>query len=372
MGSLASTSHARFRAPASEVDGPERIIAHIDLDAFYVSVELQRHPELKGLPVVVSGDGPRAVVTTASYEARKHGVGSAMPAAKARRLCPDAIFIRPDHSHYREASNAVMAILLDHFDTVEQMGLDEAYVDLSGFSAPSAAMRRAMNEIEASTGLHSSVGIGPNRLVAKIASDADKPRGFVVLTHAQAITRFSGSPCTLLPGIGPRTGTRLGSMGVHTIGELASCDPAGLIERFGRRQGPHLIDLANFVDSTPVRAHREAVSESRETTFDTDVSDMDALCHRLDMLVGELCAALKRHGHRGRTIGIKVRYDDFETHTRARTIEAPTNDPVRVSEVASRLLVEFSPERPVRLLGVRVAGFDGAEDRADQLTLPIA
>ena len=372
MGSIASSDRVEARPDAGEVEVDERTIAHIDLDAFYVSVELQRHPELKCLAVVVAGEGPRAVVTTASYEARKHGVGSAMPAAKARRLCPDAVFITPDHKHYKEASGRVMAILDAHLDVVEQVGLDEAYADLTGFSAPSAAMRRVMTEIEEKTGLHSSVGIGPNRLVAKVASDADKPRGFVVLTRAQAIKRFADEPCSLLPGIGPRTVERLGAIGIRSIRQLGQAKSELLVDQFGARQGPHLIELGRFIDRTAVRTDREAVSESRETTFDEDVADTGELSHRLDILTGELCAALKQHGHAGRTIGIKIRYDNFETHTRAKTINDATSDPLLVSRIARGLLDDFAPTRPVRLLGVRVAGFMLENEATKQLALPIA
>src|SRR5205807_5976343 len=157
----------------------ERCVAHLDMDAFYVSVELRRRPELRGLPVVVSGSGPRAVVTTASYEARRFGVGSAMPAARARTLCPEGVFVPPDFAYYREASREVMAIVRAHVEQVEVVGLDEAYLDLTGLPAPHAAMRRVGAEIERKTGLGASVGIGPSKLVAKVASDAEKPRGFV-------------------------------------------------------------------------------------------------------------------------------------------------------------------------------------------------
>ena len=181
-----------------------RCVAHLDMDAFYVSVELRRRPELRGLPVVVAGTGPRAVVTTASYEARRFGVGSAMPAARARRLCPDGIFLPPDFAYYREASSTVMGIVRSHVETVEVIGLDEAYLELSGLPAPHAAMRRIVSEIADHTGLGCSVGIGPSKLVAKVASDSEKPRGFVVLTREQACERFGTSAPGLVPASGPR------------------------------------------------------------------------------------------------------------------------------------------------------------------------
>ena len=188
-------------------------MAHLDADAFYVSVELRRRPELSGKPVVVAHSGARAVVTTASYEARAYGVGSAMPAARARQLCPQAIFIEPDFSTYREVSRRMMEIVRAHVECVEVVGLDEAYLDLSGLLAPRAAMRRLVAEIARTMGLTCSVGIGPNKLVAKVASDAEKPAGFVVLDREAACARFASSPPGLIPGIGPKTVARLGRSG---------------------------------------------------------------------------------------------------------------------------------------------------------------
>src|SRR6059036_600045 len=187
-------------------------IAHLDMDAFYVSVELLRRPELRGLPVVVAGTGPRAVVTTASYEARAFGVGSATPAARARRLCPDAVFLPPDFAYYREASERVWQVVRAHVERVERLGLDEGYLDLDGMVAPRAAMRRLVAAIRERTGLAASVGIGPNKLVAKVASDAEKPGGFVVLTREEAAARFAGESPRLIPGIGPKTAERLRRM----------------------------------------------------------------------------------------------------------------------------------------------------------------
>jgi DNA polymerase-4 len=348
-----------------------RCIAHIDLDAFYATVELQRRPELRGLPVIVSGSGPRAVVTTASYEARAFGVGSAMPTAQARRLCPQAVLIPPDFAAYREVSARVMALVRATADAVEVAGLDEAYLDLTGLLAPNAAMRRLVAEIRAQTGMSASVGIGPNKLVAKVASDADKPAGFVVLTSKQARERFAGAPTGLVPGIGPKTASQLERMGIRTLGALAQVDEAALVARFGRRLGPWLRRRARFEDDAEVTPVREAVSESRETTFDSDVAVPAELERVLRTLADELCAGLARHGRRGRTIGIKVRLDDWKTITRARTLPEPTNDTAVVSEIAVQLLREYAPPRPVRLVGVRVAGLASAADAdaAGQLVL---
>lgn len=349
-----------------------RRIAHLDLDAFYVSVELLRRPELRGLPVVVAGSGPRAVVTTASYEAREFGVGSATPASRARRLCPDAVFVPPDFDAYRAVSREVMDRVRATVPTVEVAGLDEAYLDLSGLVAPHAAMRRLIADIRAATGLEGSVGIGPSKLVAKVASDAEKPRGFVVLSREAACTRFAPAPPGLLPGVGPKTAERLDGMGIATIAALAAASPDALAERFGARLGPYLVRRARFEDDAPVTSVRVAVSESRETTFDRDIAALEEMEEVLDRLTGRLCEALGRQDRRGRTIGIKVRLDDFSTHTRARTLPHAVNSAADVGTVARELLREFAPPRPVRLLGVRVASFDAAaDDAAPQLALPV-
>ena len=350
-----------------------RVIAHVDLDAFYVSVELLRRPQLRGRPVVVSGSGPRAVVTTASYEARRFGVGSAMPAARARRLCPEAVFVAPDFNAYRAYSRRVMELVRAAASTVEVAGLDEAYLDIGDRVAPHAAMRRLVRDIRGAVGLGCSVGIGPSKLVAKLASDAEKPDGFVALTRESARERFGGAAPVLLPGIGPKTAEALAAMGIATIADLAAAPTARLSERFGARNGPWLRRRACFDDDSPLTDARVAVSESRETTFPHDLSDPTELERILERLTGELCAGLARHRRRGRTVAIKVRLDDFRTVTRARTLPAAIGDPARVSAVARELLREYAPSRPVRLLGVRVAGFESDDgEPVEQLALPIA
>ncbi len=331
-------------------------VAHLDADAFYVSIELRRHPELRGRPVVVAGSGPRAVVTTASYEARRFGVGSAMPAARARRLCPDAVVLAPDFTTYREASREVMEIVRAHVERVEVVGLDEAYLDLAGLFSPRAAMRRLITEIKAATELTCSVGIGPNKLVAKVASDAEKPAGFVVLTREQACARFAAASPGLVPGIGPKTVARLAQLGLTTLAAVGAAPERVLVERFGPNLGVELGRRARFEHNGVVGAARKVVSESRERTFDEDIRDAEALREELKRMSGELCASLLAHGRRGRTIGIKVRLDDFSTVTRAHSLAQPTCDCELVTEVALRLLREYAPARPVRLLGVRVAG----------------
>lgn len=335
-------------------------VAHLDADAFYVSVELLRAPQLRGLPVVVAGSGPRAVVTTASYEARRFGVHSAIPASRARRLCPQAVFLTPDFPFYRETSARMMSIVREHIERVEVVGLDEAYLGLEGFHSPRAAIRRVVAEIKRQTGLTCSVGIGPNKLVAKVASDAEKPAGFVVLTRAQACERFGGATPGLVPGIGPKTAAKLAEMGLHTLSQLAGAPEEMLVARFGANHGRELRRRARFEHDGPVCSVRKVVSESRERTFDVDLADTGEMERQLARMAHELCASLAAHERRGRTIAIKVRLDDFSTITRARTVPFSTNEAAVVAEVAQALLREYAPPRPVRLLGVRVAGL-GAE-----------
>jgi DNA polymerase IV len=344
------------------------------MDAFYVSVELQRRPELKGLPVVVAGSGPRAVVTTASYEARRYGVFSATPAERARRLCPDAVFIPPDFETYRARSKEVMAVLRQHVERVEVVGLDEAYLDLTGLDRHRSAARAVKEAVKADTGLTCSVGIGPNKLVAKVASDAEKPDGFLELTAEGARLRFGEASPGLIPGIGPKTVAKLEELGIATLGRLGATPDEQLTQWFGTRLGPHLAALARFEDDRTIETVRIAKSESRETTFDHDLHGLDQLEPVLHRLTGELCETLSKEERRGRTIGIKVRFNDFSTVTRARSIDAAVNDSGTVGQVALDLLRRLEPRRPVRLLGVRVAGLDenaGQPFSDDQLSLSL-
>jgi len=388
---VSAAQQAPEQAPDAVAPEPLRV-AHLDADAFYVSIELRRRPELRGLPVIVAGSGPRAVVTTASYEARRYGVGSAMPASRARRLCPQAVVLAPDFPVYRAASKEVMDIVRAHVERVEVVGLDEAYLDVDGLLSPRAAMRRLVAEIRSRTQLTCSVGLGPNKLVAKVASDAEKPSGFLVLTRQQACARFAAAPPSLVPGIGPKTAARLAALGLTSLGALAAAPQQLLVERFGANLGRELRRRARFEHDGRVGAPHKVASESRERTFDTDVSDRGELEARLVTMATELCQSLARRGRAGRTIAIKVRLDDWTTVTRARSLAAPTSEAALVRAVALELLREYAPARPVRLLGVRVAGLqlggapagpgqepegahaaagEAGETRADQLALPV-
>jgi len=356
-----------------------RTIAHLDMDAFYASVELRRRPELKGKPVVVCGSGPRAVVTTASYEARKlAGIHSAMPAAIARRRLPNAVYLRPDFALYREASAQVMDILRANAEIVEVVGLDEAYLDLSGLFSPKATMRRIATEIR-ETDLSCSIGLSENRLLAKITSELGKPGGLVVLSREEALGRFAADPPGLVPGIGPKTVLKLQGMGIDTLAQLREHDIAALERTFGPRQGRWLRSRACFEDGTPIVVARETKSQSAETTFDVDVTELAEMEGHVRQLSEELCRRLRSRDLAGRTIGIKVRLDDWTNVTRAHTVEQATNDPAVVTPQALELLRAYAPPRPVRLLGVRMAGFAGEGEQAvreeapsDQLQLGFA
>jgi DNA polymerase-4 len=340
-----------------------RTIAHLDMDAFYASVELRKRPELRGKPVVVCGSGPRAVVTTASYEARKlAGIHSAMPASVARRKLPGAVYLTPDFPAYREASARVMEVLRRNVETVEVVGLDEAYLDLTGLFSPKSTMRRVATEIHQDTGLTCSVGISESRMLAKITSELGKPAGLVVLSRGDALERFAGDSPGLIPGIGPKTVLKLQGMGIRTLAELRRREPAELEGAFGPRSGAWLHARGRLWDETPVSVSRETKSQSAETTFDVDVRHRGELESHLGELSAELCQRLRKRELEGRTIGIKVRLDDWTNVSRSHTVEQPTNDPAVVGPVVLDLLRAYDPQRPVRLLGVRVASFENDTD----------
>ena len=340
----------------------ERTIAHLDMDAFYASVELRRQPELKGKPVVVCGSGPRAVVTTASYEARRlAGIHSAMPAAVARRRLPNAVYLRPDFPAYREASAQVMEVLRRNVETVEVVGLDEAYLDLTGLFSPKATMRRVATEIRRETSLTCSVGISESRMLAKIVSELGKPAGLVVLSREEALERFAAESPGLIPGIGPKTVVKLEGMGIRTLADLRSRERPELESAFGPRSGAWLHARGRLWDETPITPEHETKSQSTEITFDTDVGDKAELERHITELAEELCSRLRKRELEGRTIGIKVRLDDWTNVTRSQTLTEPTADPSVVTPVALDLLRAYDPPRPVRLLGVRVASFGREE-----------
>jgi DNA polymerase-4 len=357
--------------------GPRRVIAHCDLDAFYASVELLTAPELRGRPLVVCGSGPRAVVTTASYEARQFGVGSAMPASRARALCPHAVFLTPDFTAYRAKSREVWDLVRARVPGFQQVGIDEAYLDVTACERPLAVLRDLVAAVHTHTGMVMSVGVGPSKLVAKTVSSNFKPRAFAALSRGQACERFGSHPTRVLQGVGPKTAERLAGMGIETVAALQQAPLERLAQRFGDNAARYLRERAWFIDDSPVAPPGPAKSRSSETTFPTDVADRSELEAVLGRLTEELCEGLRSRGVEGRNIAIKVRLDDWTTVTRARTIDQRTNNPEVVLAVALDLFRAYAPARPVRLLGVRVAAFrDDGSDRegeldADQLTLPV-
>jgi DNA polymerase IV len=356
---------------------PERWIAHVDMDAFFVSAELLRRPELRGRPVVVAtgtDPGVRGVVMAASYEARAYGVHSALPLAIAHRRCPQAVLLPRDMAWYRELSGRVMKMLGRYSDVVEVAGLDEAYLDLSGSAAPRACGRRIKHEVRLETGLGCSVGLASNKLLAKIASDLDKPDGFRVLMREQMIEAVGTRPAALIPGVGPKTAERLARLGIETVGELAAAGPGMLERSFGPRLGALLRARANGIDERSLETERERKSESRETTFATDVDDRELLRKTLDRLVADLCEGLAAGRYRGRTVTLKIRLRPFRTYTRSRTIELATRDPAVVASLARELLEAFELDAPVRLLGIGLGSLtrDVDEHEAGQERLELA
>jgi DNA polymerase IV len=357
----------------------KRVIAHVDMDAFFVSVELLRRPELRGRPVVVAtGTDPQArgVVMAASYEARGFGVHSALPLATAHRRCPQMVLVPSDMAHYRSASAPVMQVLRRYSDAVEVAGLDEAYLDLSDSPAPKARARRLKADVRAETGLVCSVGIGPNKLVAKIASDLEKPDGFCVLNAEQMLEAVGDRPASLLPGVGPKTYERLHRAGIRTVVELAAADSDALRATLGPG-ATGLRDRARGIDERPVETSRRRKSESRETTFATDVSDLATLHETLERLSRSVCEGLTKEGIKGRTITVKLRLAPFRTRTRSQTLPQATHEQEEVAAVARELLGRFELDGPVRLVGVgissldREAAADAQQQSAAEIALPI-
>jgi DNA polymerase-4 len=338
------------------------VIAHVDMDAFYVSIEMLRHPELRGKPVVVAYDGPRGVVTTASYEARKYGVHSALPMVTARRRCPDLTVLPVDMQLYKRGSVKVMETLRAFSDEVEVVGLDEAYVDLSDSPVPQSRAMEIKRRIREVTRLVCSIGLAPNKLMAKIASDLDKPDGFFVLTEENWLGTVGEKPASLLPGVGPKTFERLRGAGIETVAQLAQADEVTLARAFGPNHGRGLRDRANGIGSTKLNEDTIRKSESRETTFPEDVTDRQVLHETVERLARSVCESLAQNKRRGRTVTLKIRLQPFKTYTRSRTLPSHTCDADQVVSTARELLDRFDPQRPVRLVGIGLAGL--AEDEA--------
>lgn len=339
-------------------------ILHVDLDAFFASVEQRDKPSLRGKPVVVGGVGGRGVVATASYEARAFGVHSAMSTAEARRRCPNAAFLTGRFHAYRDASRAVMELLASVSPLVEPLSLDEAFVDLSAADLPDlsvtsvSALGRELRERvhEVTGGLTGSVGIGTSKLIAKIASDLDKPDGLVVVAPGMERDLLRPMQVTVIPGVGPATAERLRRVGVRTVDELERLDRDELVRLLGRAHGAALHALARAEDDRTVQAERGAKSISVEDTYDTDHVDKRLLEALLDRQATKVTERLRKARLSGRTVSIKVRLHDFSTVSRSATLPEPSDDAREISRVARRLFAELDTSGGVRLLGVGVSG----------------
>ncbi|MFD8635041.1 DNA polymerase IV [Streptomyces sp. NPDC059533] len=337
-------------------------ILHLDMDAFYASVEQASKPSLRGKAVIVGGLGPRGVVATASYEARRFGVHSAMPTAQARRLCPNGAYLIPRFSLYREVSDQVMALLRALSPLVEPLSLDEAFVDLEAggvaFDSASALAtgERLRADIRGVTGLSGSVGLAGSKMLAKVASEEAKPNGLLLIEPGTERELLAPMSVRTLPGVGPATGEHLRRAGITTVGELAEAGEDELVRMVGRAHGVGLYRMALGLDDRPVVAERDAKSVSVEDTFDVDLHDRVRIRGEVQRLADRCVRRLRESGHSGRTIVLKVRRYDFSTLTRSETLRGPTDDPGVVREAAARLLEGVDTTGGVRLLGVGVTG----------------
>ncbi len=346
------------------------MIAHFDIDAFYASVAQRDDPALRGKPVAVAGSSRRAVVLTASYEARPFGVRSAMPLYKARALCPELLVAPPDFSRYRELSRAVFALFARGALAVEGLSLDEAFVSLATSDTDEAIAyaRGVRDAVRGEVGLTVSAGVAAQKMVAKIASDAAKPDGLASVPPGCEAAYLAPLPVARLWGVGPKTQTRLIARGVETIGQLARLDDALLYELFGRG-GRDVRELARGHDDRAVVAERETRSISTESTFEYDVADPTELARIIDASAGELAQRMRANGLRGATIGIKLKLSNFETLVRQTRLAEPTDDPEAIGAAARRCLERAGLDgRAVRLAGVRAASLVEA-DVARQLSL---
>jgi len=363
-----------------------RVILHVDMDAFYASVEQRRDPALRNRPVVVGGTATRGVVASASYEARAYGVRSAMPTAIARRRCPNAVFLPGDHALYAEVSGRVMGIFRSVTPLVEPLSLDEAFLDVTGagrlLGDGATIAARVRDAIATEEQLACSVGVASSKFLAKLASEVAKPKasptgpvggaGVVVVPVGGELDFLHPLPLQALWGVGPAMLERLGVLGITTVGELAALPLATVVAAVGRSTGAHLHALANGHDDRPVVVDRAARSISHEVTFETDRSDGAALVGVLVQLADGVAGRLRRGGIVGRTVVVKVRFADFRTLTRARTLTAATDDAATILRCGRELLASLDVSSGVRLLGLGVRGLGEEEATAEQLELDLA
>ncbi|MGA2364584.1 MAG: DNA polymerase IV [Steroidobacteraceae bacterium] len=378
---------------SAESNSAIRRIAHLDMDAFYASVELLRYPQLRGQPVVIGGSrselaahrraqfalvrdyAGRGVVTTASYEAREFGVHSAMGIMQAAQLCPHAILLPADFNEYRKYSRTFKAVVAQFSPSIEDRGIDEVYVDFTQAEDGQAEGGRALAlriqaAIQAQTGLSCSIGVAPNKLLAKMVSEFRKPNGVSVLYESELAPKIWPLACRKINGIGPKASARLEQLGIRTIGELAHCERDWLMHNFGPNHGSWMYESAWGWDDRPVVTDSEPVSMSRETTFERDlhaVRDRAELRALFTQLCEQLAQDLQRHGYVGRVIGVKLRYDNFQRTTRDLTIAGYTCDAAQIRRAAGQCLKRAPLERRLRLLGVRVGGLVRSDSPAARL-----
>jgi DNA polymerase-4 len=334
-------------------------ILHIDMDAFFSSVEQKRHPELVGKPVVVGGEGDptkRGVVSTASYEARKFGIHSAMPLRTSYKLCPETIFLPVDYQEYSRVSEEVKAILKEFSPIIEDVGIDEAFLDISSIDRPSEEIAKEIKKrIENKTSLTCSIGIAPNKLLAKIASDMQKPDGLTIIMEGDIQSRIWPLSVRKLWGVGPKTEAYLKKMGIQTIGDLASLSLDRLVEEFGQSYGNYLYEASRGIDESPLVTQWEPKSISRETTYQRDVDNWQVIAKSLAELTKEVVVNMKEEGYQGRTVTLKIRFNDFKTYTRAKTLNGHTDSEEEIRKAAFDCLGRLELKKKVRLIGVRVS-----------------
>jgi DNA polymerase-4 len=353
-----------------------RSILHVDMDAFYASVEQLDHPEYKGKPVIVGADpkggGGRGVVAACSYEARKFGVRSALPISRAWKLCPEGVYVRPRMQRYMEVSAQVMEVFKRYTDLVEPLSIDEAFLDITGSTAllgsPEQIARSIKREIRETTSLNASVGLAPNKFLAKIASDLKKPDAFVVVEEDDIEGFLRELPIARLWGVGPKTEQRLHEMGYRTIGQLAAAGREQLVRLLGSL-GEHLFRLSHGKDDRPVVANGEPKSVSSETTFDEDTGDRDLLLHTILELSDHVAERLRKDSYRARKVTLKLRYSNFSTHTKQHSMDKLIQTGSEIAAVARSLFSEFPLNRKIRLIGVSAGDLyrDGGDPQ--QLTL---
>ena len=329
----------------------------MDMDAFFAAVEEMRRPELKGRPVVIGGSGDpaqRGVVSTASYEARKFGIHSAMPLRTAFKLCPHAVFLPVDYQEYSRVSRVVKEALHEFGSEMEDVGIDEAFLDISeGEKTSEQTAKEIKDRIKERTGLTCSIGIAGNKLIAKIASDMQKPDGLTIIREEDIKSRIWPLPVRKLWGVGPKTEAYLKALHIHTIGELASIPLDMLIEKFGKSYGHYLYEASRGIDDSPLVTHWEPKSASRETTFQSDTDNWQAIARSLAELVKDVVHDLRERGYKSRNVTVKIRYSDFQTQTRARTLSGPTDELEILRKEAFACLSRFELKKKVRLVGFR-------------------